>query len=87
MGSLRGLPDVDLERTRANDGCPEEEDLEDEDPEPSRQRVAAQGTGAEHLPEVQRSEDPAHGLRLVRLVPRSLRHRRQLILCELTGAS
>ena len=67
------------ENQEANDGRSQEEDLEVEDPQPSGERLAAEGAGSQPVPALRQRQDPARGVPVVWLVSRSRRRRRRLI--------
>ena len=61
-----------------HDGRSQEEEVEVEEPQPSRRRLEARRPGAQRVPTLRRGEDPAHGVPVVRLVQEPRRRRRRL---------
>ena len=59
-------------------GRTEEEEIEDEEPQPSRRGVEARCSGAKHLPSVRQCQDATHRVPIVRVVQEPRRHRRRL---------
>jgi hypothetical protein len=61
-------------------GRSQEEEVKDEDRQPSRWLVASQRSGAQHLPALRIGQASSHGVPHLRLVQEPHRHRRRLIL-------
>jgi hypothetical protein len=62
-----------------NGGRSQEEDIQDEDPQPSCERLEAERPGAQQLPALRLSEVASRGLSQLWLVQGPRRDRRQLI--------
>lgn len=74
-----GLPRSAHGFTRIDDGCSQEEDLQDEDPQSAGLSVEARCPRPKHLPTVQRDEGSSRRVSELRLVRRTPRHRSRVV--------